>query len=60
MTKVLYPGSFDPITKGHMNIVDQASDLFDEVIIAVMQNSSKKNRIIYIERKSRNNSRFIC
>ena len=38
MTKVLYPGSFDPMTKGHMNIVEQASDLFDEVIIAVMQN----------------------
>lgn len=43
MTKVLYPGSFDPITKGHMNIVSQASLLFDEVIIAIMQNSSKKN-----------------
>lgn len=40
--KVLYPGSFDPITKGHMNIIDQASKLFDEVIIAVMQNPSKK------------------
>jgi pantetheine-phosphate adenylyltransferase len=43
MTRVLYPGSFDPITKGHMNIVDQAANLFDEVVIAVMQNSSKKN-----------------
>lgn len=42
MTKVLYPGSFDPITKGHMNIIEQASELFDEVIVAVMQNSSKK------------------
>ena len=42
MTKVLYPGSFDPITKGHMNIVEQASNLFDEVIIAVMQNPTKK------------------
>ena len=42
MTKVLYPGSFDPITKGHMNIVEQASNLFDEVIIAVMINPSKK------------------
>ena len=37
MTKVLYPGSFDPITKGHMNIVSQAATLFDEVIIAIMQ-----------------------
>ena len=41
MTKVLYPGSFDPITKGHMNIVEQASELFDEVIIAILQNPKK-------------------
>lgn len=41
MTKVLYPGSFDPITKGHMNIIEQASELFDEVIIAILQNSKK-------------------
>ena len=42
MTRVLYPGSFDPITKGHMNIIEQASDLFDEVLVAVMNNPSKK------------------
>ena len=42
MMRVLYPGSFDPITKGHMNIVDQATLLFDEVIIAVLQNPIKK------------------
>ena len=41
MNKVLYPGSFDPMTKGHMNIVDQASDIFDEVVVAVMQNPAK-------------------
>ena len=41
MTRVLYPGSFDPITKGHMNIVEQASELFDEVIIAILQNPRK-------------------
>lgn len=41
MTRVLYPGSFDPITKGHMNIVEQASELFDEVIIAILQNPKK-------------------
>lgn len=43
MTKVLYPGSFDPITNGHMNIILEASKLFDEVIVAVMQNPKKKN-----------------
>jgi len=41
MTKVLYPGSFDPITKGHMNIIEQASNLFEEVVIAVLQNPTK-------------------
>ena len=51
MTKVLYPGSFDPITKGHMNIVEQASELFDEVIIAVMQNPLKKSGMFTIEER---------
>ena len=51
MTKVLYPGSFDPITKGHMNIVDQASELFDEVVIAVMQNPLKKNGMFTLEER---------
>ncbi len=51
MTKVLYPGSFDPITKGHMNIVEQASELFDEVIIAVMQNPMKSEGMFTIEER---------
>ena len=51
MKKVLYPGSFDPITKGHMNIVEQASDLFDEVIIAVMQNPLKKSGLFTLEER---------
>ncbi|MBO5120483.1 MAG: pantetheine-phosphate adenylyltransferase [Bacilli bacterium] len=42
MKKVFYAGSFDPITKGHLNVIHQASNLFDEVVVAVMQNSSKK------------------
>ena len=50
MTRVLYPGSFDPITKGHMNIVSQASELFDEVLIAVMQNPLKKGLFTIEER----------
>ena len=51
MTKVLYPGSFNPMTKGHMNIVEQASDLFDEVIIAVMQNPLKKSGLFTLEER---------
>jgi len=43
MTRVLCPVSFDPNTKGHMNIIEQTCDLFDEVIIAVMQSPIKNN-----------------
>lgn len=51
MTKVLYPGSFDPITKGHMNVIEQASELFDEVIIAVLENPYKKVYMFTIEER---------
>ena len=51
MTKVLYPGSFDPITKGHMNIVNQACDLFDEVVIAILKNPDKKNYFLTFEER---------
>lgn len=51
MTKVLYTGSFDPITKGHMNVIDQASTLFDEVVVAVLQNSKKQNGLFTPEER---------
>ena len=41
MTKVLYPGSFDPLHNGHMGIITTASNLFDEVVIAAMYNPQK-------------------
>lgn len=41
MKRVLYPGSFDPITNGHLDIVKRASKMFDEVIIGVLVNSQK-------------------
>lgn len=51
MKKVIYPGSFDPITKGHMNIIDQATDLFDKVYVAVMVNAKKNNPLFTIEER---------
>ena len=51
MSKVLYTGSFDPITKGHMNIIEQACDLFDEVIVALLRNLTKKNNFFSIEER---------
>ena len=60
MTRVLYPGSFDPITKGHMDIIWQASNLFDEVVVAVMQNYSKKISFFSIEERLDNMINTIC
>lgn len=37
----LFPGSFDPFTNGHLNTVERSADLFDEVIVAVVTNTSK-------------------
>lgn len=41
-TKILYPGTFDPITKGHRDLIKRASRLFDEVIVAVAIGHHKK------------------
>ena len=38
----IYPGSFDPITKGHLDVLNKASKMFDRVIIAVLKNDAKK------------------
>ena len=47
----MYPGSFDPMTKGHMDIVKKALTIFDEVVIAVLENSSKTMLFTPDERK---------
>ncbi|RKM62488.1 pantetheine-phosphate adenylyltransferase [Butyrivibrio sp. CB08] len=41
MKTAIYPGSFDPVTFGHLDIIKRASRMFDEVIVAVMVNSAK-------------------
>ena len=41
MRKVVYPGSFDPLTNGHLDVIKRAAKLFDEVIVAVVKNVSK-------------------
>ena len=42
MKRAIYPGTFDPITLGHLDIISRACNIFDEVIVAVAQNKSKK------------------
>ncbi len=42
MKIAIYPGSFDPITSGHLNIIQRASSIFDKLIVCVMVNGTKK------------------
>jgi len=51
MKKAIFPGSFDPITLGHLDIVNRGVTLFDEVIIAIGENSSKEYMFSLQERK---------
>ncbi|MCX6454187.1 MAG: pantetheine-phosphate adenylyltransferase [Actinobacteria bacterium] len=50
MKRVVCPGSFDPITFGHLDIIERASSIFDEVVIAVMVNQVKKTLFTVEER----------
>ncbi len=50
MKRALYAGSFDPLTLGHMDIIEQASHIFDEVDCAVVVNLEKKSLFTYEER----------
>src|SRR2546423_15301630 len=42
MKRAIYPGSFDPVTNGHLDVVERARKLFDEVIVAVAENDEKQ------------------
>lgn len=44
MRIAICPGSFDPVTKGHLDVIKRASKLFDKVIVVVMENIRKKNQ----------------
>lgn len=50
MKRAVCPGSFDPITNGHLDVIERASGLFDEVTIAVLMNSSKSGLFTVDER----------
>lgn len=47
---VLYPGTFDPITLGHVDLIDRAARLFDNVVVAVVQKSSKQTMFSFQKR----------
>ena len=55
MTIAVFPGSFDPLTNGHLDLIQRASRMFDHLIVAVGQNTSKRGvftaseRVAFIE-----------
>lgn len=51
-TKALYTGSFDPLTNGHLNIIERAAKLYDELTVGIIVNPSKKSMFSLEERKS--------
>ena len=51
MRIAVYPGSFDPITNGHLDIIERASRVYDKVVVGVLSNKSKKPLFCY-RRKS--------
>lgn len=52
MKTAVYPGSFDPVTNGHLNIIERASRLFDHVIVCVMVNCGKRPLFSLEERET--------
>ncbi|HNQ88972.1 MAG TPA: pantetheine-phosphate adenylyltransferase [Verrucomicrobiota bacterium] len=51
MRIVVYPGSFDPVTNGHLDVIQRASRLFDRVVVAVAENDSKQPLFTLHERR---------
>jgi pantetheine-phosphate adenylyltransferase len=60
MKTAIYPGSFDPVTLGHLNVIKRAAQAFDRVVVCVMVNSSKqglftpRERVDLLQRVTRN------
>ena len=52
MRRAIYPGSFDPVTNGHLDIIERGSKLFDEIIIAVLVNPQKSALFSVEERRA--------
>jgi pantetheine-phosphate adenylyltransferase len=47
MRRAIYPGSFDPITNGHLDVIQRASQLFDELVVAVALNDQKQKSSLF-------------
>ena len=51
MRRAIYPGSFDPVTNGHLDIIERGAKLFDEIIIAILNNPDKNPMFSVKERR---------
>ena len=49
-TRAVYPGSFDPVTNGHIDLIQRSATLFDEVVVAILRNAEKTPRFTVEER----------
>ena len=52
MKKAIYPGSFDPVTNGHVDMIERASKIVDELVVGVLNNSAKNSLFSLDERVS--------
>ena len=59
MKKAVFPGSFDPLTLGHCDIINKSLDLFDEIVLAIGVNSTKENMFSIDQRKKFINDEFV-
>ncbi len=59
MKKAVFPGSFDPLTLGHCDIINKSLDLFDEIVLAIGVNSTKENMFSVDQRKKFINDEFV-
>ena len=56
--KVIYPGSFDPLTNGHLDIIERSSKIFDNIVVAVVESNSKKDFLFSATERKKNDRRF--
>ena len=48
--KAIYPGSFDPVTNGHLDLIARAANIFDHLVVAILRNS-EKNPLFTVEER---------